>query len=167
MFHNFLQAIDVPSLANFEGQPPSAILAASNYHTIEYLDQLSKARLHANHAEHSRHIAECAFAALAAKHADDIRTPATDEERIFMARYREVHRLNIENKAAAELAAAASSSAAPSGTSEAHVTHPAPTPAEVPVQTSTVMVGTIPITVTAPSVVPEGPEEDMQSTFSA
>jgi len=72
MFHNFLQAIDVPSLANFEGQPPSAILAASNYHTIEYLDQLSKARLHANRAEQSHHIAECAFAALAAKHADDI-----------------------------------------------------------------------------------------------
>jgi len=40
-----------------------------------------------------------------------------------MARYQEVHHLNIENKAAAELAAAASSSAAPSGTSEAHVTH--------------------------------------------
>ncbi|KAE9401996.1 hypothetical protein BT96DRAFT_991510 [Gymnopus androsaceus JB14] len=167
MFNNFLQAIDVPSVANFEGQPPSAILAVSNYHTIEYLDQLSKARLHANCAEQSRHIAKRAFAALAAKHADDIRTPATDEECIFMARYREVHRLNTENQAAAELAAAASSSAGLSGTSEAHAIHPAPTPAEVPVQTFTVMVGTIPITVTAPSVVPEGPEEDMQSTFSA
>ncbi|KAE9397043.1 hypothetical protein BT96DRAFT_996124 [Gymnopus androsaceus JB14] len=167
MFNNFLQAIDIPSLANFEGQPPSAILAASNYHTIKYLDQLSKACLHANHAEQSHHISKCAFTALAAKHAGDIQTPATNEEHIFMARYREVHRLNTENKAAADLAAAASSSAAPSGTSEAHVTHPAPTPTEDPVQTSTVMVGTIPITVTAPSVVPEGPEEDMQSTFSA
>ncbi|KAE9401898.1 hypothetical protein BT96DRAFT_991733 [Gymnopus androsaceus JB14] len=117
MFNNFLQAIDIPSLANFEGQPPSAILATSNYHTIEYLDQLLKARLH--------------------------------------------------NKATTESATGASSSAGPSGTSEAHATHPAPTPTEVPVQTSTVMVGTIPITVTAPSAVPEGPEEDMQSTFSA
>ncbi|KAE9385757.1 hypothetical protein BT96DRAFT_949614 [Gymnopus androsaceus JB14] len=167
MFNNFLQAIDVPSVANFEGQPPSAILAASNYHTIEYLDQLLKARLHANRAEQSRHIAKRAFTALAAKHADDIRTPATNEERIFMARYREVHCLNTKNQATAESATAASSSAGPSGTSEAHATHPAPTPTEVPVQTSTVMVGTIPITVTAPSIVPEGPEEDMQSTFSA
>ncbi|KAE9389772.1 hypothetical protein BT96DRAFT_1002922 [Gymnopus androsaceus JB14] len=69
MFNNFLQAIDVPSLANFEGQPPSAILAVSNYHTIKYLDSFRRPvsiQIVQNRA---------------------VTLPMTNKECIFMARY--------------------------------------------------------------------------------
>ena len=97
--HQFLHdilhdnAIGIAFAGHFDEMPLSAIRAAQNFHRVEFLDNVEKAKTYANRAAESRKIADKAFDVMTKLIALQDPTALSDEERLIQAKYSELYQL--------------------------------------------------------------------------